>query len=99
MSDLGFSKIIGEIESHIETKYVGGAIQWCDEHLGGAWSQAIDRLHSVLSHPGVTPAQLDFEARLYRSTILGLIEEYRKHQGQDAAAEFLDDLEGQAHGL
>lgn len=89
-----FGQLIREIESEIQTEYLGGAIQWADSEFNGAWSKAIDDFDMALNacidrHDYVSAKQA---AESYREKILSMIRMYKKMKRLDEAEEFLASL-------
>lgn len=91
---LGFSNLIGLIESENEFKYLGGAIRWCDENHHLAWSNALDRFDKSLS---VAIERKDFalaktEGDFYKATILDLLTKYKRFKNMDDTTSFLKSI-------
>jgi len=93
MIDMGFLKIIEEVESSIESRYIPGAIRWADETFDNAWSKAIDSFQSALDSGDV--AAMMRESEIYKSTCLKLIGGYRQHHGDKRASSIFVRLENE----
>ena len=92
--NLNFSQVIAAIEAEIEPSYMPGAIRWCDENMGGAWSNAIDRFEKALlmaiERNDYVLAQS--EGEFYKLTILKLLKQYKEHKHLDETSSFLNSL-------
>lgn len=91
---LGFHEIIGAIEAEIKTEYLGGAIAWADKNHNNAWSNAIDRFDRALTNAIDRQDYLaaKIEGDFYKTTVLDLIQKYKKAKGIDDLASLLDEV-------
>jgi len=92
---LGFSQLIWEIESELQTEYWPGAIAWSDKNHHNAWSNAITRFDGALS---VALESKDWsyaqrEGQIYKLTILNLLKMFKEATQKDDKKEFFSALE------
>lgn len=92
------SNLIEQIESEIEMKYIGGAIEWADSEFNNAWSKAMDRFQDALNeaviHDDFEKYQksIMIEAENYKKTCLALIAKYREERNKLAVRDLFEGL-------
>lgn len=98
--NLGFSKIIDEIEAQIEPKYIPGCWNWADETKENAWTKAADRFNYALVHrKDHHPEWIKAEAELYKITCLDLINQYKKYKNLDSTDQFIKALKAKTETI
>ena len=92
---INFIRLINTIESELAMEYWPGAIAWCDENFGEAWSNAIERFEKSLSS---SLDRNDFnliarEKEIYMRTILDLMRKYKAYKKIDDIDSFLKTIQ------
>ena len=82
----GFSKLIEEIETEIEIKYLPGCIRWSDENYNNAWSSAINEFEKALLTKN--KEKIINQSQIYKSTCLSLIESYKRSKNNSHVSDF-----------
>lgn len=93
--NLGFSKLLREINSELCEEYIPDAANWADLNLEFAWTCANERFDKALiiaiERKDYVLAQI--EGDFYKASILDLISKYKRTRNIEEARNFLNSIE------
>jgi len=89
-----FSQFIDEIETNIQSKYIGGCINWVDENHNNAWSRAKDSFdrHLYWAMGNQNYNMLKGEGERYTQTCLKYIKLYNDHKDQNKPGQKIKNI-------
>ena len=88
------SQYITAVHEELDVIYIGEVMNWADTKYNNAFSLAVERFDLALSkalHDNDF-SEVEAAGELYKSTVLGLIREWKEEQSGDQVEMFLGGL-------